>query len=60
MIELFNTMHAADILLACILFVLEKEMKKITINWGTEGNEEYIPLIMKKMFIKNGWMHTIS
>ena len=48
-----------------INFNMEKEMKKITIKWGTEGNEEKTYTFDNehdlKMFIKgvdeaNGWM----
>ena len=44
---------------------MEKEMKKITIKWGTEGNEEKtytfdnehdLKMFMKGVDEANGWM----
>ena len=48
-----------------INFNMEKEMKKITIKWGTEGNEEKtytfdnehdLKMFMKGVDEANGWM----
>lgn len=49
----------------CINTNVEKEMKKITIKWGTEGNEEKtytfdnehdLKMFMKGVDESNGWM----
>ena len=49
----------------CINTNVEKEMKKITIKWGTEGNEEKtytfdnehdLKMFMKGVDEANGWM----